>query len=122
MKRILFDHDATVSALVHSILLERCADPDLDPSPWANAITCFVLQQRAAMPVHTGMAVTWLTLLLDIWPLWRFGRPFHRLEHARRRVVMAGWQISWLAPCQDALRLYESLTLFAWHTRNEKLG
>ncbi|MBF0137740.1 MAG: hypothetical protein H7833_14815 [Magnetococcus sp. DMHC-1] len=113
------DHDAAVSALVHSVLLERCADPDCDPSPWANSIVRFVLEQRAKMPSHTGMAVALLTLFLDMAPLWRFGKPFHFLRHEKRQVIMTGWRWSWLGPCRELLRFYEALTLFAWHTRAE---
>lgn len=117
----MIDHDAMVGALVHSILLERCADSELDPSPWANRIARFVLQQRRAMPVHTGMAVWWLTIFLDFWPLWRFGKTFHRLPHPQRQLIMAGWRLARHAPCQELLRFHEVLTLFAWHTRHEEM-
>jgi len=117
----MLDNDATVGALVHTILLERCADPDSDPSPWANRITRFVLQQRRAMPAHTGTVLTLLTLLLDFSPFLSFGKPFHCLMHPERQVVMAGWRRARLSPCQDLLRLHEALTLFAWHTREEAI-
>jgi len=119
-KVTMIDHDATIGALVHSILLERCADPDLDPSPWANQIARFVLRQRRAMPVHTGMLVTLLTVFLDFCPLWRFGKPFHCLGHPERQVIMAGWRLARLAPFQELLRFHEALTIFAWHTREEE--
>lgn len=116
----MINHDAAVGAMVHSILLECCANSEIDPLPLANRIASFVLQQRRAMPIHTGLAVSLLTGFLDFWQIFRFGKPFHRLAHPQRQLVMAGWRLARRAPCNELLRLHEALTLFAWHTRDEE--
>ncbi|MBF0426211.1 MAG: hypothetical protein HQL66_10390 [Magnetococcales bacterium] len=116
----MLNHQATLTALVDTLLRDRCLTAGEDPAVWTEAITPFVTQQRAKMPPLTGAAVRLLTLLLDAWPIARGTRPFHRLAPAERQAVTAAWRASRLGPCRDLLRLHDSLVIFAWYTRREE--
>jgi hypothetical protein len=104
-----------VSALVYSILRERCGDGGGGVPFVHNQVVRFVLEQQGRMPDFLRFGLRLLTLTLDKWTLPLTGRAFHRLPHDRRWSQIEAWRKSGLRPVRDAVRFYESLSIFAWH-------
>ena len=110
------DFTATVSALVYSIVAERCGDaPGSGDGFPHNRVVRSVLGQYAALPDYLRPPLKWATIALDTTTLVPRGRPFHALEHAERWRRMQRWRASRVGAVRDLLRFYESLAVFAWY-------
>ncbi len=105
----------TASALVYSLIRERCNEHSASGSFPHNRVARFVLAQHARMPDYLGLALKVLTLLFDARAIVFSGRPFHRLPHERRWRQIQSWRMSRLAPCRELVRFYERLVLFRWY-------
>lgn len=106
---------AAVSALVYSIVAERCGDRGDGAAFPHNRIVRAVLAQHAALPDHVRLPLAWLTLALDASSLLTTARPFHALEPARRWRRIERWRESRLGPLRSLVRFYESLAVFGWY-------
>jgi hypothetical protein len=106
---------AAVSALVYSLVAERCGDDGGGVAFPQNRIVRAVLAQHAALPDHVRLPLAWLTLALDASTLATAGRPFHALEPAARWRRIERWRASRLAPLRSLVRFYESLAVFGWY-------
>jgi hypothetical protein len=105
-----------VSALVYSILRERCGDEGRGVPFVHNGVVRFILEQQGRMPDFLRLGLRAVTLALDGWTIPLTGRSFHRLPHARRWRQIEAWRGSRLRPVRDAVRFYESLAVFGWHS------
>ncbi|HWP65417.1 MAG TPA: hypothetical protein VNO26_05840 [Candidatus Limnocylindria bacterium] len=110
------DFTAAVSALVYSILTERCGMAPDGSGPFRhNDVVRAVLGQHATLPDHLRQPLRWATLALDASTLVTRGRPFHALEHEQRWPRLERWRRSRLGPVRDLVRFYESLAVFGWY-------
>src|SRR5262245_38874028 len=96
---MLPNHDATVSAMVYSILRERCPGPQ-------NPVVRFVLAEQAAMSGHLRLPVHLLTLMFD-------ATGFHHWPHERRWQKILAWENSRWNVCRNLIRLNARLAIFA---------
>ena len=112
---------STVSALCYEISGAHgapcAAGENAMLAPPYNDIAQFVIGQRHAMPQFLGTAMQLATLLFAFAALARGGNLFHRLRPPQRRVQVAAWTVSRLAPCRDLMRLYTSLVILALYSR-----
>lgn len=114
------DFAATVSALVYSIVAERCGDaPGASDRFPHNRVVRSVLAQYAALPDYLRPPLKWATIALDATTLVPGGRPFHALEHAERWRRMERWRASRVSAVRDLLRFYESLAVFGWYEQRD---
>ena len=109
------DFTATVSALVYSLVAERCGDRGDGAAFPHNRIVRAVLAQHAALPDHVRLPLACLTVALDASTLPTAARPFHALEPAARWRRIERWRASRLGPLRSLVRFYESLTVFGWY-------
>jgi len=116
------DFAAAVSALVYSIVAERCGDRGDGAVFPHNRVVRTVLAQHAALPDHVRLPLAWLTLALDASTLPTAGRPFHALEHAARWRRIERWRASRLGPLRNLVRFYESLAVFGWYDERGDRG
>ncbi|MBL3684632.1 hypothetical protein F2981_18985 (plasmid) [Sinorhizobium meliloti] len=54
-------------------------------------IAAFVLETQARMPDYLRLIFRVLTLIFDAWPYFLTGKPFHRLDLARRIDQVEHW-------------------------------
>jgi hypothetical protein len=106
-----FEH--TVSALVYSIVRERCV---VSGEEWhLNRVVRFVLCQHDHMPDYLRLPIKLLTLVFSMESLLTSGCWFQRLQHKRRWAQVLRWRRSRLGLCRDLIKFYESLAVFGWH-------
>jgi hypothetical protein len=103
---------AVVSALVYSIIRERCRGLEGDPRFRPNRVVRFVLEQHARMPDYLRLPLIGLTLAFDTAALLRGGARFQRLDHLRRWRHIRAWKRSRIGLRRDLMRFYEGLTVF----------
>ena len=91
----------TVSALVYSLVHERCAGTT--PQGWflENDVVRFVVAQQGRTPDYLCLLLRAVTLVFDAWPLLTTGRPFHRLAPEVRRRQIEAWRNSRLGSMRD---------------------
>jgi hypothetical protein len=107
----------TARALVETLLSARCADDaGADPARARDAAR-FVLAERERMPRFLGPAMTCATLAFAGWALLRSGAHFAAQRVERRRALVESWRAIPFGPCADLVRFYESLAVYAWHSR-----
>ncbi len=114
-----------VSALVESILHERCCQNGAvtceggpqatDPAEAVRQVVEFVLKQHARMPDYLRLPLTVLTVVFDAWSIPFSGRLFHRLPRERRWRQVSAWRRSRLGFRRDLVRFYETLAVFGWY-------
>ena len=109
----------TVSALTYSLIAEHGGAAY---SPVHNAVARFVVEQHGRAPDFLRLALALATVVLDASGVLLAGRPFRRLEPARRRGVLGAWARAPLGPCRDLVRFYESLVVFGWTAMREEAG
>jgi hypothetical protein len=98
-------------AITEAVLAERAGPGAVSSAP---SVAEFVLAQHGRMPDYLRAPLVVLTCLCDLWPVFGFGRPLHRLQiHDRRRVVVA-WRRSRLGFCRNLIKFYESLAVYGW--------
>jgi hypothetical protein len=108
---------STVSALCYEIADSHAEGDGAPLLPPYNDIVRFVIRQHRNMPLILGRAIQLATLLFAVTALARHGALFHRLPPPRRRVQVAAWTVSRLAPCRDLLKFYSSLVILALYSR-----
>ena len=108
---------STVSALCYSIIRQNCQPVDLAEDFPHNEVVRFVLGQHRGMPDFLRLPVAVLTLIFDLWGIWRGGAVFHRQPHAVRWRQIESWKNSSFGFCRDLMRFYESLVIFCWYSR-----
>lgn len=113
--RILKTFDMVVSALVYSILRERC--PHLmsgDHFP-NNAIRRFVVERHRRMSDMLRYGLWVGTIALEVLPVFVAGRRLSRLSHARRWRFLMELKRRQFPVMKDVLVFYEMLTVFGVH-------
>jgi hypothetical protein len=113
------DFAAAVSALVYSVVTERCGARGDAPVFPHNRVVRAVLAQHAALPDYLRLGLAACTLALDASSVPTTGRPFHALEHPQRWRRMERWRGSRLGPLRNLVRFYESLAIFAWYDEQD---
>jgi hypothetical protein len=112
--------EATVRALAATIVAERWARPD-DAARVAR-VTAAVLAQSARAPDVLRLPIEVLVHVFAAAPLLRAGRPFHRLDAARRAGALARWRAARLGAFRSFVRYWESLVVLAWYAEDEARG
>jgi hypothetical protein len=107
--------EATVAALVESIIRERCSATYPGGPSAHEPVVRFLLATHAQMPDYLRLPFRILTLTFDLWPLPRAGATFHRLPHPARWRQVRAWQGSALGFRRDLIRFYETLAIFGWY-------
>jgi hypothetical protein len=107
--------EATVLALVETIVGEYCAGADRAPAPAYEAVARYLLETKTRMPDHLHLPFAMLTLLFGLWAVPTAGRPFHLAPDQQRRRQLRSWRTSRLGFRRDLIRYYETLTLFGWY-------
>ena len=100
---------AAVSALVYSIVRERCAAKASFPP---NLAVDYVLRCHRRLPDFMRLPLRLATLGLDGMTLLSTGRPLHRLDHSERWQRIEAWRTSRIGPVRSLLRFYEGLAIF----------
>ncbi len=116
----MLSFNSTVSALVYSLVHERCAGTA--PTGWfiENDVVRFVVAQQGRTPDYLRLQLRVATILFDAWPLLTTGKPFHRLAPEARRRQIENWRNSRLGPLRNFIRYYEGLAVFGWYSLCEE--
>lgn len=109
--------DATVSALCYSLIEERCNQSE-QADFLHNRVVRFVLERCDGMPDFLWLPLKCLILVFDLEPIVQTGRPFHRLDHARRWHFVQRWRRSRIGARRELIRFFESLVIFGWYSAN----
>jgi len=109
--------DNTVSALCYSFIAEW---PPLgcDGYFYHNEVVRFVIDQHHRMPDYLRLPIKMVTFVFDICGIFYGLSLFHNLPPELRALQIQSWRKARLGPMRDFVRLYESLTLFAWYSKN----
>jgi len=110
----------TVSALVYSLVYDRCTGAETTEPFLDNEVVRFVLAQYFRSPDFMRPPLRALTLVFDAWPLLTRGRTFHRLTSAHRIRQIDRWRTSRIAAMRDFIRYYEGLTIFGWYALRDE--
>lgn len=108
-----FQH--TVSALVYSLVSDRCTDQSHPELFLNNKVVRFVIDQHARTPDYMRLPLRLITLIFDAWPLPTCGRPFHQLPAENRIRQIERWRASRIGAKRDFVRYYEGLAVFGWY-------
>lgn len=116
----MLNFESTISALVYSLVHERCAGTA--PAGWfiENDVVRFVVAQQARTPDYLRLLLRVVTIAFDAWPLLTTGKPFHRLAPELRRRQIENWRTSRLGPLRNFIRYYEGLAVFGWYSLCEE--
>lgn len=90
-------------------LADRCARD-------ADAVARFLSAAHAKMPDYLRLPFRILTLLFDASSIPLTGRPFHRLDLARRAAHVAAWENSRIEVRRRLMEFYGSLALFCLYS------
>ncbi len=112
--------EKTVSALAGAIADQRCG-PAASAVPHER-VADFVLAQHGRMPDYLRLPLKTLTLVFSLSSVITSGRRFHRLSSERQRRQVARWKRSWLGPCRDLIKFFESLVIFGCYAESETLA
>jgi len=112
----------TVSALVYSVVRERCPEDARAREFLENRVVRFVLAQHARMPDYLRLPIRLATFLFDAYARITTLRAFHRLPHERRVHQIRAWRLSRLGPFRDLMKFYESLSVYGWYAAVEEVG
>jgi hypothetical protein len=113
--------EATVRALAATIVAERCAPRAADAARLAR-VTAVVLAQAARAPDVLRLPLDVLVQLFDAAPLVRAGRPFRRLDAARRAAAVARWRTARVGALRSFVRYWESVVILAWYAEDDARG
>ena len=111
----MLDFEDTVSALVYSIVAERCPGDDHPDLHLRNDVVRFVIGQHGRTPDYLRLPLRLITLVFDAWPVLRRGRPFHSLSPELRAGQIDRWRTSRVAAMRDFVRYFEGLAIFGWY-------
>ena len=115
-----FQH--TVSALVYSLVRDRCADEKHPELFLNNKVVRFVIAQHRRTPDYMRLPLRLITLIFDAWPLPTCGRLFHRLPPENRIRQIERWRASRIGAMRDFIRYYEGLAVFGWYAFYHECG
>ncbi|MGK9201241.1 hypothetical protein [Sinorhizobium meliloti] len=93
---------------------ERCGEESLGKT------VAFILETQARMPDYLRLVFRVLTLIFDAWPYVVTGKPFHRLDLARRIDQVEHWGRSRLTFRQAVIAFYRSFTIFVLYSELSK--
>jgi hypothetical protein len=110
---MLVSFDRAVFSLTESIIRDRCPSMSDGQPICYHTVASFLLDQHRRMPDYLRLPFTCLTLMFDVWPLPRTGRPFHRLSHEQRLQQIRAWRNSALGVRRDFIKFYETFAIFA---------
>lgn len=102
----------TVSAMVHTLIVDRARDASQAHLPLSDDVVYFVLGQQARMPDLLRGPFRLATLFLNLNSLVTRGRLFPELSHGDRRCLIERWRCSRIGGLRDIVRFYESLSIF----------
>jgi hypothetical protein len=105
----------TVSALVYSLINERCHEDSKQDVFTHNQVVNFVLEQHGRSPDFLRTPIKIITLVFDAWPVLTLRAPFHRQPHAQRWCQVQNWRGSRLGLCRNFIRFYENLVIYCWY-------
>lgn len=115
---VLRHFDSTVSAVCHSMLIERCSHNPLIDSSTADDAARFVLAQWSRMPDPFRTPFVVVSLALSVSSVLRHGRGFNRLSHAVRWKQLERWRAANIGVCRDFVRFVESFVILYWHSHS----
>jgi hypothetical protein len=115
-----FQFHATVSALVYSLIEERCRDAAVKDPAENNRVVRFILDQHRRMPDYLRLPLKLLTVAFDLWSVPRHLQRFHGLPHDLRWRQVQSWKRSRFGVRRDLIRFYESLAVFGWYAQTHE--
>jgi hypothetical protein len=111
--------ESTVSAICYELARSQdCGVAAIDRAPY-NDVAAFVLAQWNRMPRFLAWPLRFATIVFAATGILSGGGLFHRLPPNRRGVLVDSWRNSFLGPCRDLIRFYQSLTILAFYSRRE---
>jgi hypothetical protein len=113
---MIVSFERTLHALADSIIYERCMNVEtgLDHSP--GTVSNFLVEQYTRLPDYLRLPFKCLILVFDAWALLYRGRPFHRLSHDQRWLLIQAWQQSPISFFRDLMKFCETLSIFSWYS------
>ena len=86
-------------------------------APWPSKesgkiVTGFLLETHSKMPDYLRLAFRVLVVVFDMWSYPASGKPFHRLDIARRTRQLDGWEHSRLGSQRTLIVFFRALTTF----------
>ena len=108
--------DATVIAMVESIIRELCVDAEIHSPEMRAVVSRYVLDQHARMADYLRLPLKAMTLVFCLWSIPLEGRPFHRLPHERRLRQIRAWRKSALGTRQNLVKFFETLVVWGWYS------
>lgn len=112
---MLVNLEAAISAFVDTIAWRRRASPASTRQD-VEAASRFLLKVRQNMPAHLRIPFQVLTLIFDGWGYFTDGKPFHRLEPARRLAQTEAWQRSRLETRRRYVEFCTALAVFGLYS------
>jgi hypothetical protein len=112
---MLVNYTATISAFVEAVAWRRRASPPSTPQD-VKAASQFFLKVQQNMPTHLRIPFHVLTLVFDGWAYFTDGKPFHRLNPARRLAQTEAWQRSQLETRRRYVEFCTSLAIFGLYS------
>lgn len=112
---MLLNFERTIAALADTMVRNR--EPGLDRAGRdTEAVAQFLIMVMARMPDYLRLPFRVLTLIFDGWPILLTGKPFHRLDLARRAAQVATWQGSRIEIRRRLMEFYGSLAIFCLYS------
>jgi hypothetical protein len=112
---MLVDFEAAIAAFADAIARKRRASPASTPQDVAAA-SRFLLNVHRSMPAYLRVPFRALTLVFDGWAYVANGKPFHRLDPARRIAQIDAWLRSRLETRRRFVEFCTALAVFGLYS------
>ena len=112
---MILDFERTIAAFADTTVRGTNAEANRVPRD-AAAVARFLTATHAQMPDYLRWPFRILTLVFDAWSIPFSGKPFHKLDLARRSAQVAAWENSRIEVRRRLMEFYGSLALFCLYS------
>lgn len=112
---MLLNFERTIAAFADATVRQRRSGFESAQGE-AEAVTRFLIAVHGRLPDYLRTPFHILTLVFDAWSIPLAGRPFHKLDLARRAAQIKAWEGSRLEVRRRLMEFYGSLALFGLYS------
>ena len=112
--------ESTISALCYSIIQTLPGADDGLEFP-NNDVARYVIMQHRRMPDYLRIGIGIFTCTFDLWGILTGLRLFHNQSIEARARQIEYWKKAPLGPMRDLMRVYESLAVICWYSKQDHL-
>lgn len=112
---MLLNFERTIAAFADSTVKQRRSGLE-GAGGEAEAVAQFLIAVHRRLPDYLRAPFHILTLVFDAWSIPFTGRPFHKLDPARRAAQIKAWEGSRLEVRRRLMEFYGSLALFGLYS------